>query len=152
MLSDKESKDRLEDVDADEDGRVTWEEILQDTCGSDPEDLSVDDALIANDKATFQEADLNKDGYLEDDEFKAYTHPEETPRMLNLILKQAFDDYDKDGDSYISFQEFLGDRAEGQDKEWLIVEKDKFDRVYDRNGDGKLNITEVHSWLFPSNE
>ncbi|OXU24995.1 hypothetical protein TSAR_006379 [Trichomalopsis sarcophagae] len=152
MLSDEESKDRLEDADADGDGKVTWEEIVQDTYGSDPEDLALEDKLIENDKATFNVADLNGDGYLEGDEFKAYTHPEETPRMLDLILKQAFVDYDKDKDAFISFQEFLGDRADGQDKEWLLVEKEKFDHVYDTNNDGKLDITEVHAWLVPSNE
>lgn len=152
MLSDEESKDRMEDSDSDEDGRVTWEEIVQDTYGSDPEDLALEDRLIENDKVTFEAADLNRDGYLDGDEFKAYTHPEETPRMLEVILKQAFVDYDKDKDSYINFQEFLGERAEGQDKEWLVVEKDKFDNVYDKNNDGKLDMNEVHVWLIPSNE
>ena len=152
MLSDEESKDRLEDADSDSDGRVTWEEIVQDTYGSDPEDLALEDKLIENDKATFTLADLNKDGYLDANEFKAFSHPEETPRMLDLILRQALNDHDKDKDNAISFQEYLADRAEGQDKEWLIVEKDKFDHIYDKNSDGKLDITEVHAWLVPSNE
>ena len=152
MLSDEESKDRLEDADADEDGKVSWEEILQDTYGSDPEDLAVEEKLIVNDKITFNAADLDKDGYLDATEFKAFTHPEEEPRMLDIILKQATEDYDKDEDSYISFQEYLGERGDGQDKEWLLVEKDKFDHEYDKDKDGRLDKDEVQSWLIPSNE
>lgn len=152
MLSDEESLERLEDADANEDGRVTWDEILQDNYGSDPEDLATDDKIIENDKIVFDAADLNKDGYLDSDEFKAYSHPEETPRMLDLILKHGLNEHDKDKDNYISFQEYLGDRADGQDKEFLIIEKDKFDHVYDKNSDGKLDINEVQNWLVPSNE
>ncbi|KAJ8669614.1 hypothetical protein QAD02_000873 [Eretmocerus hayati] len=152
MLSDEESKDRLEDADSNEDGKITWEEIVHDTYGSDPEDLALEDKLIENDKALFEVADLNKDGYLDTEEFRAYSHPEETPRMLDLVLKQTFADYDKDLDSFISFQEYLGDKAEAHGKEWLITEKEKFDHGYDKNGDGKLDVSEVPAWLIPSND
>ncbi|XP_015519181.2 reticulocalbin-2 [Neodiprion pinetum] len=152
MLSTEESEDRLDDADANEDGRVSWDEILQDTYGSDPEDLAEDDKLIQDDKATFNAADLDGDGYLDADEFKAYTHPEETARMFPLLLQQALDDKDTDKDGFISFQEFLGDRARGEDKEWLLVEKDKFDHDYDKNGDGRLDSEEILAWLVPSNE
>lgn len=63
MLSAEESQDRLEDTDTDEDGKVSWNEILQDTYGTDPEDLAVDDKLISDDKQTFEAADINKDGH-----------------------------------------------------------------------------------------
>lgn len=152
MLSTEESEDRLDDADTNEDGKVSWEEILQDTYGSDPEDLAEEDKLIEDDRVTFNAADLNGDGYLDSDEFKAYTHPEETPRMFPLLLQQALDDKDTDKDGSISFQEFLGDRARGEDKEWLLVEKDKFDHDYDKNQDGKLDSEEILAWLVPSNE
>lgn len=152
MLSAEESQDRLEDADTDEDGKVSWNEILQDTYGTDPEDLAVDDKLISDDKQTFQAADINKDGYLDTEEFKAYTHPEETPRMFPLLLKQALDDKDTNKDGSISFQEFIGNRAKAEDKEWLLIEKDKFDYEHDKNGDGRLDSDEILSWLVPSNE
>lgn len=152
MLSAEESQDRLEDADTDDDGKVSWSEILQDTYGSDPEDLAIDDKLIHDDKQTFEAADINKDGYLDSEEFKAYTHPEETPRMFPLLLRQALDDKDRDKDGSISFQEFIGNRAKAEDKEWLIIEKEKFDYGHDKNGDGKLDAEEVLSWLVPSNE
>lgn len=152
MLSEEESAERLEDADANEDGKVTWEEIVQDTYGSDPEDLTLDDHLLQNDKETFFVADVDQDGFLNKEEFKAYTHPEETPRMMDLMIKQAYKDHDKNNDSFIDFQEFLGDRADRQDKEWLIVEKEKFDLEYDKNKDGKLDNIEVQAWIIPSNE
>ena len=107
MLSDEESADRLEDADADEDGKVTWKEVLHDMYGSDPEDLELDDKLISDDKELFEAADGNKDGYLDKEEFKAYTHPEETPKMFPILLKQALEEKDIDSDGYLSFQVFL---------------------------------------------
>lgn len=151
MLSAEESQDRLEDADTDEDGRITWDEILQDIYGNNYEDL-VQDELAEDDKEMFEAADMNKDGYLDTEEFKAYTHPEETPRMFPLLLKQALEDKDVNKDGYISFQEYVGDRAKLKDKEWLLAEKDKFDYEHDKNGDGRLDSDEILSWLVPSNE
>ncbi|CAD6228577.1 GSCOCG00006442001-RA-CDS [Cotesia congregata] len=152
MLTEEESKDRLEDADSNEDGRITWEEILHDTYGSDPEDLAIDEKLVSDDKATFDMADQDKDGFLNTQEFKAYTHPEETPRMFPFLLEQALDEKDTDKDGFISFQEFIGVKAKNENKEWLLVEKDKFDHEHDKNGDGKLDSTEILAWLVPSNE
>ncbi|XP_014610996.1 PREDICTED: reticulocalbin-2 [Polistes canadensis] len=152
MLSTEESQDRLEDTDRDEDGKVSWDEILQDIYGSDPQDLAFDDQLIHYDKETFDAADLNKDGYLDPEEFKAYTHPEETPRMFPLLLKQVLDEKDTDKDGCINFQEYLGERAKSEGKEWLLTKKDKFDHEYDKNGNGKLESDEILLWRVPSND
>ncbi|XP_057337670.1 reticulocalbin-2 [Microplitis mediator] len=152
LLTEEESKDRLEDADSNEDGRISWEEILHDTYGSDPEDLAIDEKLVSDDKATFDMADENKDGFLSAKEFKAYTHPEETPRMFPFLLDQALDEKDLDKDGFISFQEFIGVKAKNENKEWLLVEKDKFDHEHDKNGDGKLDSSEILAWLVPSNE
>ncbi|XP_053978823.1 reticulocalbin-2 isoform X2 [Hylaeus anthracinus] len=152
MLSTEESQDRLEETDENEDGKITWNEILQDTYGSDPEDLAEDYKIINDDKQTFEAADIDGNGYLDKEEFKAYTHPEETPRMFPLLLRQALDDKDTDKDGFISFQEFIGNRAKTENKEWLLIEKDKFDYEHDKNGDGRLDSDEILSWLVPSNE
>ena len=44
-----------------------------------------------------------------------------------------------DGDGILSFQEYLGDRGEGKDKEWLLSEKDRFDQELDKSGDNFLS-------------
>lgn len=152
MLTTEETQDRLEDTDADDDGKISWDEILQDTYGTDPEDLVVDEKIITVDKQTFEAADIDQNGYLDPEEFKAYTHPEETPRMFPLLLKQALDENDIDKDGFISFQEYIGNRATAEDKEWVVIEKNKFDYEHDKNGDGQLDSDEILSWLLPSNE
>jgi Ca2+-binding EF-hand superfamily protein len=67
--------------------------------------------LLDDDKFMFEAADRNKDGYLNKAEFLMFSHPEEHPDMLPVILKQTLQDKDKDGDGFINFQEFIGDRG-----------------------------------------
>ncbi|XP_067006847.2 reticulocalbin-2 [Anabrus simplex] len=159
MLSKEESHDRFEDADENEDGIVTWSEYVADAYGiQGDEDISLtgenveDEKLIKEDKKMFEAADKNKDGSLDKDEFLMFTHPEEHPEMLPLILKQTLEEKDLDGDGFISFQEYIGERGKLQDKEWLVAEKDKFDHEYDKDGDGKLNGPEILSWVVPSND
>lgn len=73
---------------------------------------------------------------------------------------------DTDGDGELSFQEYVGDRGQGKDKEWLISEKERlvkffisrksfssrFDSELDKNGDSSLNTEEILAWIIPSNE
>ena len=66
---------------------------------------------MSDDKILFEAADKNKDGSLNKAEFLMFSHPEEHPDMLPVILKQTLQDKDTDGDGFISFQEFVGDRG-----------------------------------------
>ena len=59
----------------------------------------------------FEAADKNKDGALNKVEFFMFSHPEEHPDMLPVILKQTLLDKDTDDDGFINFQEFIGDRG-----------------------------------------
>ncbi|RZC40105.1 reticulocalbin-2 [Asbolus verrucosus] len=156
MLSEEEASERLEDADENNDGVVTWNEYLLDAYGlDDEENLSVgdeNDHLIKDDKEMWKAADVNNDGVLDPKEWVAFSHPEEHPAMLPIILEQTLRDKDKDGDRFISFQEFVGERAQDHDKEWLQIEKDKFDHDLDKDGDGKLSNNEILSWVVPSNE
>ncbi|GLH15971.1 hypothetical protein R5R35_005642 [Gryllus longicercus] len=167
MLSEEESQDRFEDADENEDGKVTWKEYLSDSYGlqdengqvieedEDEENLDVrsdNSKLIQDDKIMFEAADRNKDGVLDNSEFVLFTHPEEHPEMLPLVLQQTLTDKDTDKDGFISFQEFIGDQGKKHDKEWLISEKEKFDHEYDKDGDGRLNGPEILSWIVPSND
>lgn len=100
----------------------------------------------------FNAADTNKDNLLDSNEFIVFSHPEEHPQMLPIILQQTLRDKDKNNDGFIDFQEFLGEKGLTQDKDWLLVEKDKFDHEYDKDKDGRLNSNEILSWVVPSNE
>lgn len=67
--------------------------------------------LMKNDKIMFDAADSNKDGMLNKQEFAWFSHPEEHPEMLPLILQNTLDDKDTDKNGVIDFQEFLGERG-----------------------------------------
>lgn len=108
--------------------------------------------LIADDKVMWKAADRNGDGILNSDEWIAFSSPEEHPDMLPFILEQTLRDKDTDKDGALSFQEYIGDRAQNQDSEWVRVEKAKFDYELDKNKDGKLEGNEILSWVVPSNE
>lgn len=66
---------------------------------------------MSEDKAMFEAADVNHDGFLDKREFIMFSHPEEHPEMLPLILKQTLHDKDEDKDGFIDFQEYLGNRG-----------------------------------------
>ena len=86
------------------------------------------------------------------------------PTFSGQVLKEK----DTDGDGELSFQEYVGDRGQGKDKEWLISEKERlvkkktffsrkslpsrFDSELDKNGDSSLNTEEILAWIIPSNE
>ncbi|CAG2058959.1 unnamed protein product [Timema podura] len=162
MLSGEESQDRFEDADENQDGVVTWGEYVADTYGirgSEEEDdepefgEDAEDKLISDDRIMFHAADGNNDGLLDKLEFVKFTHPEEHPEMLPVILEQTLAEKDLDQDGSISFQEYIGQREGRQhDKEWLVTEKDKFDQELDKDSDGKLNSAEILSWVVPSND
>merc|ERR1712150_332627 len=59
---------------------------------------------------------------------------------------------DVNGDGKLDFQEFVGERAKDQDKEFLEGEKERFDTDLDENKDGFLNDNEVYAWHVPDNE
>nr|CAI5849100.1 unnamed protein product [Callosobruchus analis] len=157
MLSEEEAKERLEDADENNDGLITWKEYLSDSYGIESDENTLDiseenEHLIEDDKQMWQAADANKDGFLDSTEWVAFSHPEEHPDMLPVILEQTLREKDKDNDGAISFQEFVGDRGSEMSKESLLEMKTKFDETLDKNKDGKLEGSEILSWVVPSNE
>ena len=67
--------------------------------------------MLKQDKVIFEAADINKDGYLDKNEFISFSHPEEAPEMLPHILRNTLDEKDKNNDGMIDFQEFIGDKG-----------------------------------------
>ena len=59
---------------------------------------------------------------------------------------------DKNNDGRIDFQEFVGERGQDQDQDWIVSEKERFDTELDKDKDGSLDKPEMLDWLIPSNE
>jgi len=158
-LSKEDSDDRFEDADSNEDGKVSWEEYKSEEYDFGDEDIDLSDPdmaeewkLMEEDRFLFLAADANSDGTLDKVEFLAFSHPEEDEAMKPHVLQQVLEARDKDGDGSIDFQEYLGSRGEGKDKEWLLSEKDRFDSELDKNEDNLLSREEILAWIIPSNE
>lgn len=159
-LSEEEAEDRFEDLDEDNDEKLSWTEYVKDVYGMDSDEgvrrNNLDDSeeakLMNDDRQMFKAADLDKDGFLSLDEHVKFHSPEEHPEMLPLILQQTLRDKDLNKDGRIDFQEFVGDDGKNHGKEWLMTEKDKFDKDFDKDSDGYLNHNEILSWVVPSNE
>ncbi|XP_068140840.1 reticulocalbin-2 [Drosophila tropicalis] len=160
-LSEEEAADRFDEIDQDQDEKITWKEYLQDTYAMEDEHFKKEtidfdtyeeeQQMIKQDKEMFHAADTNKDGVLHLDEFILFQNPEEHPQMLPILLEHTMKDKDKNQDGKIDFQEYVGESAGQHDKEWLITEKERFDKDHDANGDGALTGNEVLSWVVPSN-
>ena len=58
--------------------------------------------------STFQLADENHDGFLNREEFAAFLHPEETPRMRVLVIDETMEDMDKNRDGFVTVEEYIG--------------------------------------------
>merc|ERR1719471_691907 len=130
----------------DTDGMVTWAEYKAEEYDFGEDDVDLEDPemaeewkLMEEDRFLFMAADVSGDGSLDVKEFLSFSHPEEDPAMRPHVLAQVLKEKDTDKDGELSFQEYVGDRGQGKDKEWLISEKERFDSELDKNGDASLN-------------
>ncbi|XP_026322938.1 reticulocalbin-2 isoform X2 [Hyposmocoma kahamanoa] len=178
-LSREEAQERLKDSDTNNDQILTWAEYLQDTFGVDTdEELSAEDMgdsgmfedeltsnfppdhkLLGNDKKLVREeramwnmADKNQDGALDFQEFEMFSNPEEHPEMHGFLVNQTLREKDVDRDGMIDFQEYVGERALHQDRDWLLTERERFETELDANKDGKLDVVEIRNWIIPNND
>lgn len=119
-LSEEESKEKFDEADKDKDGKVTWAEYRAETYGVENEEESnifsgkehdEEQRLMKNDRELFDSADLNNDGQLDPKEFLSFTHPEEAPHMLDVILKQTLEEKDTNKNGFVDFKEYIGDRG-----------------------------------------
>jgi len=158
-LSEEDSRERFDDSDVDGDGFVTWAEYKTEEYDFGDEEVDLEDPEIAEewklmeeDRFLFLAADTDSDGKLSVKEFLSFSHPEEDPNMRPHVLAQVLKEKDIDGNGELSFQEYVGDRGSGKDKEWLLAEKDRFDTELDKNEDNSLGKEEILAWIIPSNE
>ena len=57
--------------------------------------------------STFQLADENQDGLLNREEFAAFLHPEEFPRMRVVVVEETMEDMDKNQDGFVTVDEYI---------------------------------------------
>nr|XP_020664322.1 reticulocalbin-2 [Pogona vitticeps] len=162
----EDTKQQFAECDKNGDGDVSWEEYniqMYDHVIDFDEDTTLKDAeeesfrqLHLKDKKRFEKA--NKDGMsgLNLDELIAFEHPEEVEYMKEFVIQETLEEHDKNGDGFVSLEEFLGDYRRDptahEDPEWILVEKDRFSNDYDKDKDGKLNPEELLSWVAPNNK
>jgi len=149
--------------DKDKNGQVTWEEYKEVTYGFlDDDQLGADDdegdgfsykQMMGRDERRWTLADTDGDGYCSEEEFRAFLHPEEFEHMKDIVIKETLDDIDKDKDGFVSVDEYIGDMfnpANGEEEpEWVDTEKQQFKEYRDKDGDGRLNLSEVRDWILP---
>uniref|UniRef100_A0A8D0BK68 Reticulocalbin-2 n=1 Tax=Salvator merianae TaxID=96440 RepID=A0A8D0BK68_SALMN len=161
----EDAKQQFGEYDKDADGRVSWEEynIQMYDRVIDFDEQTLEDAeeesfrqLHLKDKKRFEKADRDGVPGLDLEEFIAFEHPEEAEYMEEFVIQEALEEHDKNGDRFVTLEEFLGDYrrdpAASEDPEWILVEKDRFANDYDKNKDGKLDPKELLNWIVPNNE
>ncbi|GAB5572253.1 reticulocalbin-2 isoform X1 [Prionailurus iriomotensis] len=177
----QEAKQQFVEYDKNGDGSVSWDEYniqMYDRVIDFDENTALDDAeeesfrqlrkperlsnvllpqlLHLKDKKRFEKANQDSGPGLNLEEFIAFEHPEEVDYMTEFVIQEALEEHDKNGDGFVSLEEFLGDYRRdptaNEDPEWILVEKDRFLNDYDKDTDGRLDPQELLSWVVPNNQ
>ncbi|XP_039552592.1 reticulocalbin-3-like, partial [Passer montanus] len=145
-------------LDRDRDGVVTWEEFRAESFG-DTEDFggSPDPdshrKLLERSRRRFRAADEDGDGRLGPHELDAFLHPEDFPRLQDLVVQETIEDLDRDGDGFIQVDEYIADLFEGPpgspEPPEIQREREQFLKIRDQDQDGRLGPPEVKLWLSP---
>lgn len=126
----------------------------------DPQDLEQDNegfsykAMLSRDRRRWSVADRDGDDSLSRAEFAEFLHPEESPRMRDIVVSETIEDIDKDSDGKVSVDEYIGDmyrsNEEGEEEpEWVKNERETFNTFRDKDKDGFMNNEEVRDWIIP---
>ncbi|CAM4924567.1 unnamed protein product [Rotaria socialis] len=111
--------------------------------------------LQKKDRRRFTKADEDGNGSLNKNEFADFIHPEQSPRMKDLVITETIEDMDANKDGFISLEEFLHDIWDSTENnntvepEWVQTERENFLAYRDLDHDKKLNRKEVELWLMP---
>lgn len=143
------------------DGTLTWESYQKRTFGSTDAPTEGSPTfeykeMIERDHRRWKQADRNADGNLSKEEFQDFLHPEETEHMRDIVVMETLEDIDKDGDGYISLQEYIADlwprgadEEDAEEPDWIKSEREQFESYRDKNKDGKMDKEEVKHWIIP---
>ncbi|XP_071588645.1 LOW QUALITY PROTEIN: reticulocalbin-3-like [Heliangelus exortis] len=161
--------------DRDRDGVVTWEEYRHETYGPPEEGEPRSELgrglpeswrmilggtqqagryreLLARDQRRFRSADPDGDGATRT-EFAAFLHPEDFEHMRAVVVTETLEDLDRDRDGFVQLEEYIAELYEGSpgtpEPEWVREERAQFRGGRDRDGDGRLDPSELEHWLRP---
>lgn len=126
----------------------------------DPEEFESDSgsrtykSMLQRDRRRWSIADRNGDDLLTKEEFTEFLHPEEFPRMRDLVVAETLEDIDKNNDGKLSIDEYIGDlyrggEEDGEEPQWVRNERETFTEYRDKDGDGFMNYEEVKNWVIP---
>lgn len=152
-----EALEKLKEVDSNNDGHVTWSEYVKKVYGYTVEELGVfaEDTsnemqtflrMVKDDENKFRTADRDRNEILNNEEYSAFIFPTDYEFMHEYEIIRTLNDIDRNGDSRVTFDEYMGES--NPDKEQLIVDKENF-KVYDKNNDESLDHDELKSWILP---
>uniref|UniRef100_A0A8R1DH74 EF-hand domain-containing protein n=1 Tax=Caenorhabditis japonica TaxID=281687 RepID=A0A8R1DH74_CAEJA len=144
---DREAVERMSELDVNADGFISWEEYLTDSFPEEELHNKEEEALIAQDKLYFKQADVDNDGKLNMEELASFLNPEHHAHMHPVLIAVTLLEKDSNGDGAIDEKEFLGELEDQKNSEWYAIEMERFHNVYDTNHDGKLAGDELATWL-----
>lgn len=116
-------------LDEDKDGKLSLGELSEFHQSEDK----------AHEEAKLKAADINGDGFINEDELLGYFHPEAHPQVLTATMVLQMKQKDKDGDGELSKAEFE-EAGKGVDAAW---QKDGDFEKLDADQSGKLNLDEL---------
>ncbi|KAI0230455.1 Reticulocalbin-2 [Lamellibrachia satsuma] len=161
----EETLQRLKKHDTNNDGLVTWAELLLVDHDYTPKQLAAemkekhtksptrqaDFEIIKQHADKFREADHNNDKSLDRDEYHAMIYPMDSPVEHEREVVDTLKLYDKNNDGFITFEEYRGkDKNVTKEEETDMYQQ--FHHDYDSNRDGKIDRTEIKDWVMPGDK
>lgn len=137
-----------------EDGKITWANYMKKTFGDELD--SQDKESMVKDERRWKTADEDGDGFLSKDELTSFLHPEEFPRMRDVVAQESLHDIDENKDGAIDLEEYISDmwkptETEKEEPDWVTRERTTFKNIRDKNHDNVLDHEEIKEWVMPNN-